>query len=237
MAQHIRRVKLRDQAVDHLLEMISSNGYESGDRLPPERVLVEQLGVSRTVVREALSLLETRGLLQVEHGRGAVVSDNGTRALHDNLESILRVRPNTIWELMEMREALEVQVAGLAAERANQQDIVAMRAALDKMRSKIDAPEGYVDADVEFHELLARSAHNEVLLRMIEPITGLLLASRRMTGAQPPNARRALRAHEEILKQVEAGNTEGAREAMRDHLATTKGDIEATMGDRDGASR
>lgn len=237
MTQHIRRVKLRDQAVDHLLEMISSSDYESGDRLPPERVLVERLGVSRTVVREALNLLETRGLLQVEHGRGAVISDNGARALQDNLESILRVRPNTVWELMEMREALETQVAALAAERANEQDIAAMREVLDKMRNNIDAPEGYVGADVAFHELLARSAHNDVLLMMIEPITGLLLASRRMTGAQPPNAKRALWAHEEILKQVEAGNAEGAREAMRDHLATTKGDIEATMGDQDEARR
>ena len=82
MTQRIRRVKLKDQAVDLLLEMISSN-HESGDLLPPERVLVERLGVSRTVVREALNLLETRGLLRIEHGRGAIVSDDRARAFHD----------------------------------------------------------------------------------------------------------------------------------------------------------
>ncbi len=231
MAQQIRRVKLRDQVANKLLEMVSSSDYEVGDRLPPERVLVEQLGVSRTVVREALNLLETRGLLQIEHGRGAVVSAGGAHAVHENLGFLLRMQPNTLWELMEMRAALEVEVAGLAAERASEQDTVAMRATLDKMRDKIYAPEGYVDADVEFHDLLARSARNRVFLMMIEPITSLLMASRRMTGAQPSNARRALRAHEAILRQVEAGNAEGAREEMRRHLETTRRDIRATIGD------
>ncbi|WP_165874126.1 FadR/GntR family transcriptional regulator [Rubrobacter taiwanensis] len=223
-------MKLRDQVAERLLEMISSGDYEVGDRLPPERVLVEQMGVSRTVVREALNLLENRGLVQVEHGRGAVVSANGARAVHENLGFLLRTQPGTLWELMEMRKALEVEVAGLAAERASEEDIAAMRAALERMREKIHAPEGYVDADVEFHDLLARSAHNRVFLMMIEPVAHLLLASRRMTGAQADNARRALRAHEAILERVEAGDAEGARREMREHMMTTERDIKATLG-------
>src|SRR5215211_4729894 len=133
MPQQIRRIKLRDQVAEMLLEMIFSSDYEAGDRLPPERVLVEELGVSRTVVREALNLLETRGLLRVEHGRGAVVSANGAHAVHTNLGLLLRMQPSTLGELMEMRKALEVEVAGLAAERATTDDIAAMRAALDRM--------------------------------------------------------------------------------------------------------
>src|SRR5918995_5568809 len=114
MRQQIRRVKLRDQVADMLVEMISSGEYGAGDRLPPERILVEQIGVSRTVVREALNLLETRGLIRIEHGRGAVVSANGAHALHNNLGFLLRMQPGALWELMEMRKALEVEVAGLA---------------------------------------------------------------------------------------------------------------------------
>src|SRR5918995_41727 len=111
MRQQIRRVKLRDQVADMLVEMISSGEYGAGDRLPPERILVEQLGVSRTVVREALNLLETRGLIRVEHGRGAIVSADGADALQNNLEFLLRMEPSTLWELMEMRKALEVEGA------------------------------------------------------------------------------------------------------------------------------
>jgi GntR family transcriptional regulator, transcriptional repressor for pyruvate dehydrogenase complex len=218
MRQQIRRVKLKEQVADVLLDMISSGDYGAGDRLPPERVLVEQLGVSRTVVREALNLLETRGIIRVEHGRGAIVSADGAHVLHDNLGFLLRMQPSTLWELMEMRKALEVEVAGLAAERATAEDIATMRAKLDRMREKIDAPEGYVEADVGFHEMLARSARNRVFLMMMEPIVDLLLASRRLTGSKEANAKRALRAH-------------GARMEMRKHMMTTEHDMRATIGD------
>jgi GntR family transcriptional regulator, transcriptional repressor for pyruvate dehydrogenase complex len=231
MRQQIRRVKLKDQVADMLLDMISSGDYGAGDRLPPERVLVEQLGVSRTVVREALNLLETRGIIRVEHGRGAIVSADGAHVLHDNLGFLLRMQPSTLWELMEMRKALEVEVAGLAAERATAEDIATMRAKLDRMREKIDVPEGYVEADVGFHEMLARSARNRVFLMMMEPIVDLLLASRRLTGSKEANAKRALRAHEAILEKVEAKDVEGARTEMRKHMITTEHDMRATIGD------
>lgn len=214
-----------------LLDMISSGDYEVGDRLPPERVLVEQLDVSRTVVREALNLLETRGLIRVEHGRGAIVSADTAHALHNGLGVLMRMQPSTLWELMEMRKALEVEVAGLAAERAAPEDIASMHAVLDRMRENTNAPEGYVDADVEFHNLLARSARNSVFLMMMEPIVDLLLASRRMTGSREANAKRALRAHEAILEKVEAKDVEGARREMRKHLMITEHDMRATIGD------
>jgi GntR family transcriptional regulator, transcriptional repressor for pyruvate dehydrogenase complex len=233
MRQQIRRVKLKDQVADMLLDMISSGDYGAGDRLPPERILVEQIGVSRTVVREALNLLETRGLIRIEHGRGAVVSANGAHALHNNLGFLLRMQPGALWELMEMRKALEVEVAGLAAERANAEDIATMRAKLDRMREKIDAPEGYVEADVGFHEMLTRSARNRVILMMMEPIVDLLLASRRMTGSKEANAKRALRAHEAIVKKVEAKDVEGARREMRKHMMTTEHDMREIIGVQD----
>ena len=229
MLKEIKRVKLRDQVADMLLDMILSGDYGEGDRLPPERVLVEQLGVSRTVVREALNLLEARGILSIEHGRGAVVSSNGAHVLHNGLGILLRMEPSALWELMEIRKALEVEVAGLAAERATPEDTEIMRAVLDRMRENINAPEGYVDADVEFHDLLVRSARNRVLLMMMEPIVDLLLSSRRMTGSKVANAKRALRAHEAILKKVKAKDVEGARIEMRKHMMTTEHDMRATI--------
>src|SRR5919107_1934674 len=100
---------------------------------------------------------------------------------------------------------------------------------LDRMRDSIDAPEGYVDADVEFHALLARGTRNEVLLTMLEPVVDLLRASRRVRASRPGNALRALGEHEEILRRVEAGDAKGAREEMRAHLAKTAEDIEAAI--------
>lgn len=211
--------------------MVVSSGLSPGERLPPERELVGRLGVSRTVVREALNLLEARGLISIEHGRGAVVSGGSTHAVRDTLGLLLRVRPKALWELLEIRKILEVEIAGLAADRAEGEDVRQMRGQLDRMETLIDAPEGYVDADVEFHALLARSTCNGVLLTMLDPIVELLRASREVSASRPGSARRALREHEEILRCVEAGDAEGARQRMRVHLANTARDIEAALGE------
>jgi GntR family transcriptional repressor for pyruvate dehydrogenase complex len=212
--------------------MIVSRSLDPGERLPPERELVLRLGVSRTVVREALNLLEARGILSIEHGRGAVVSGDGGGAVRDTLGLLLRVRPGSLWELLEMRRILEVEVAGFAAERAGSGDVAGMRAQLDRMRASIDVPEGYVDADVEFHSLLARGARNGVLLTMLAPIVELSRASREVSTSRPGSVRRALREHERILRCVEAGDAEAARQEMRDHLASTAEDIKIAIGEK-----
>ena len=211
--------------------MVVSGGLEPGERLPPERELCERLNVSRTVVREALNLLEARGLISIEHGRGAVVSGGNTDAVRDALGVILRVRPKALWELLEMRKVLEVEIAGLAAERAGEEEVDAMRAQLERMAAAIDAPEGYVDADVEFHAQLARGVRNGVLLTVLDPIVDLLRASRRLSATRRPgSALRALGEHEEMLRRVEAGDAEGARREMRAHLANTVKDSESVLG-------
>jgi GntR family transcriptional repressor for pyruvate dehydrogenase complex len=175
--------------------------------------------------------LEARGLISIEHGRGAVVSGGSTHAVRDTLGLLLRVRPKALWELLEIRKILEVEIAGLAAERAAEGDVREMHDQLYRMETLIEAPEGYVDADVEFHVLLARSTRNEVLLTMLDPVVELLRASREESASRPGSARRALREHEEILRRVEARDAEGARQRMRVHLMNTAEDIE--MGEMD----
>ena len=231
MNEHGGRTRLRDRAADQLLDMVVSGGLSPGERLPPERELVGFLGVSRTVVREALNLLEARGLISIEHGRGAVVSGDSTHAVRDTLGLLLRVRPKALWELLEIRKILEVEISGLAAERAGEGDVREMRGQLSRMETLIEAPEGYVDADVEFHALLARSTRNEVLLTMLDPVVELLRASREVSASRPGSARRALREHEEILRRVEIGDAEGARQRMRVHLMNTAEDIEAALAE------
>ena len=183
------------------------------------------------MVREALNLLEARGLISIEHGRGAVISGDSTHAVRDTLGLLLRIRPKALWELLEIRKILEVEISGLAAERAGEGDVREMRGQLSRMETLIEAPEGYVDADVEFHALLARSTRNEVLLTMLDPVVELLRASREVSASRPGSARRALREHEEILRRVETGDAEGARQRMRVHLMNTAEDIEAALAE------
>ena len=234
MTQEIRRVKLRDQVAERIARMVLSDEYAVGARLPPERKLVEDLGVSRTVVREALNVLESRGLVRIEHGRGAVVAGDGLPAVRDTLQLYLRSRPETMLELLEVRRALEVEVAGLAAERATPEDVEVMRRANERMGEKFDSPEEYASADTEFHTLLARSTKNHIFLLMNEPINDLLLASRKITGSLPENARRSVKGHEAILKSIEAKDVAGARLAMTEHLLSTQRDVERLMENEQG---
>lgn len=229
MGEKVPREKLRDRAAERLLEMVVSGDLGPGERLPPERELVGRLGVSRTVVREALNLLEARGVINIEHGRGAVIGGGGTDAVRDTLGVLLRVRPRTLREILEIRKILEVEISGLAAERAIAADVEGMKAQIERMRASIDVPEGYVDADVEFHAALARATRNEVLLTMLEPVVELLRTSRRVSASRPGSALRALGEHEEILRRVELGDAEGARREMREHLLATTQDIEEAL--------
>ncbi len=135
-------------------------------------------------------------------------------------------------ELLEVRRALEIEVAGLAAQRATAEDIELMREANETMRERLEAPEGYVDADTMFHMLLAKSTKNHIFLLMNEPITDLLLESRKITGSLPDNARRALKGHEKILERIEARDVAGARLAMTEHLLNTQKDVEKFMRER-----
>ena len=224
------RIKLKDQVAERLIEVIASGRLAGGTRLPSERELVGRLGVSRTVVREALNLLEARGVLQVEHGRGAIVRTDPSHVVRDALLTLLRVNPAALMDLLEIRKLLEVEIAGLASQRVRTEDLQAMRVELERMRAHLGSADGYIEADVQFHSHLAHGAGNRVLLRMIEPIGELLRASRQVSASRPGSARRALREHEAILRAVAAGNALRAREAMRTHLQATERDLLAVMG-------
>lgn len=213
-----------------LFEMISTGETSEGQRLPTERELVDRLEVSRTVVREALNLLEARGVIKIEHGRGAVVGSDGGKALRDTLGYMLRVSPSSLGKLVEIRKILEVEIAGFAAERRSEEDLEAMRSSIEVMSRRLGEPAGRVDADVDFHAKLARATYNEVLLTMLEPITDLLRRSREVSTARPGSAKRALQEHEKILERVEASDAEGAREQMREHLLNTEGDLREALG-------
>lgn len=230
VATQFPRVKLRDRVVAQLVEIIASRDLTDGTRLPSERELVSRLGVSRTVVREALNLLEARGLLRVEHGRGAIIRSDTAHVVRDSLLTMLRVNAATLWDLHEIRKILEVEIAGLAAQRARQADLQKMRFAIERMRARIGFPEGYIDADVEFHNHLARATGNQVFLLMIEPIGQLLRASRQVSASRPGSARRALREHEAILRAVSQGDARRARKAMHAHLVATARDLQVVTG-------
>jgi DNA-binding FadR family transcriptional regulator len=208
-----------------LTEMITQERYGTGTLLPSERDLCSMLGVSRTVVREALQALAARGIVTIRQGRGVVVGSPSGGPMRDFLELLLRREGVSLAELLEVRSLLEVEVAGLAAKRAVAADFAAMARTLRIMEAQLERPEGYVEADVEFHQLLIRAAHNRLLTTMTHPITDLLRASRIASFRGLEHTSRTLNEHHAILEAIKQRDCDAARAAMRVHLAHTQGDL------------
>jgi GntR family transcriptional repressor for pyruvate dehydrogenase complex len=212
-----RSERLADRVAGALTESIVSRRLEPGDRLPTERELCEQFGVSRPVVREAVRSLIAKGLLEDSPRRGHVISVLGREAVTESLTLYLRGQRLDYGKLMEVRAVIEVENAGLAAERATADDVRALHAAARGLRPGRTAEESAL-ADVEFHRAIAVATGNEFFGVLLDSIRDVLITVQLPTLAEPRIVRGAIRAHARILEQIEAGERDGAREAMRGHL-------------------
>jgi len=214
----VTRGRLYEEIVSQIQDLIIQEQLQPGDKLPPERQLIKQFGVSRTVVREAIRALEEKGLVEVKHGRGVYVAQLSSDSVSESLALLFRVRKSSLMALLEVREILEVEIAGLAAQRATEEDKEEMEQALRHEAELLDSLGEYVEADLRFHELLTKAAHNEVLPILLNPLAELLRESRRVTSEPPGSTKLSLQGHREIFKAVKNGDKEQAREAMRQHF-------------------
>jgi DNA-binding FadR family transcriptional regulator len=212
-----RSERLADRVASALIDSIVSGRLEPGDKLPPERELCEQFAVSRPVVREAVRSLIAKGLLVDSPRRGHVVSALTQETMTESLTLYLRGQRLDYGRLMEVRSVIEVANAGLAAERATALEIEALRAAAERFKPGLDAEQAAV-ADVEFHRQIATATGNEFFEALLDSIREVLLTVQLPTLAEPKIVRGARRAHAKILAEIENGDPEAAREAMREHL-------------------
>jgi DNA-binding FadR family transcriptional regulator len=158
----VRPKRLYEQIAEQIEELIRAGAFQEGGRLPSERELAEQLGVSRPSIREALIALEAAKLVETRIGDGTYVRQTGGAAPVFPLGSSDDMGPGTL-EQFEARRAVECSVAGLAAKRATAGEIEMLRGCVARMRAKIEAGESPAKEHIEFHTRLAESAHNSIL--------------------------------------------------------------------------
>jgi GntR family transcriptional repressor for pyruvate dehydrogenase complex len=225
--------RLHTGAMRVLIGEIASGRYAEGELLPRELDLAERFDVSRNVARECIRGLEERGLVTVRHGSGARVRPerDWDRFDSDVLAALLGGprAAEVIAEYLECRRILEVEAAGLAAERADEETAERLGEVFERMRLTAegarDNPAGerlYREADIAFHRAVVNAAGNPVLGRMTQPIHRAL--SETFAALARPHMRfeRGLPEHERILAAVRAGDAAAAREAMRAHLLTVE---------------
>jgi len=227
-----REERLSDRAAKALEELIVGGVLKSGSRLPAERELAAMFGVSRTVIREAVQNLAARGLLDVHPGGGTLVTGPSADSVSESLQLLLRSQGTgiAIDHLHEVRRVLEVEIAGLAAERATDEDISDLAAIVEQLEAE-DGLEASARLDLEFHQALAVAAHNPLFIILLDSIGGLLLAIRRMAFDLPESAPKARYHHRNIFEQVRSRDRKAARQAMHSHLDESEDTMRAVLRD------
>jgi len=225
MYEPIHSSRLYEQIVTQIEERILGGEIECGDKLPSELELAEQFGVSRTAVREAIKALRAKGLVEVQPGRGTFVTDGASTVLRTSLGQVLRIsNKGRLDNLIEIREMLEPKIAALAAERADEADIDAMRAAIAAMDVSIEDAEAFIEADLAFHLALAHATKNALVPLLIDPVVDMLQAQRIRIFQEDKGSERGQYHHKRILECILNHDAKAAQDAMTAHLEQVRKD-------------
>ena len=214
--------RAREAALGRLRALIEAGDVQAAGRLPPERLLAQQIGVSRRAVRHALDMLEAEGRITRQQGRGTLVCDAGAGAL-DLSDQLARL--TNPFDTLEARMTIEPALARLAALRATQADLDKLFEAADASRNAKD-PISYEKADAAFHRRIASAARNPLLVTIFEAV--LYVASDRSwrhgreTAHCINNQARYAAAHRKIAAAISERNPALAEDAMRAHLASVQ---------------
>lgn len=220
MFEKVKLGRASDKVVQQIREVILSGQLVPGDRLPSERELAEGFGLSRMTVRDALRVLESRGLIEIKVGAagGAFVREPNLDLFKESLSTVIQTTQADYMELAEARKIVEIAVVDLAAQRATKKDIEALREAVESAKSALKNGESGTEYSVAFHAALARASQNYILNLMVDSFRSFFSEALQqvLTGGRVSS--RGLKEHETIMKAVEAGDRQKARETMARHL-------------------
>jgi GntR family transcriptional repressor for pyruvate dehydrogenase complex len=236
MYKIVRSSRLYEQIVQQVEESIVKGVLKPGDQLPPERELAQQFGVSRTAVREAVKALREKGLVEAYPGRGTFITDGTSYAIRQSLDRMVKIgQTEGSGYLVEVREILEPEIAALAATRADDENLAAMREAVAVMDAARRDSDAFIEADLDFHLALAEAAANPLILTLIDSIVGLLREQRTRIFLVDGGPDRGQYHHKRVLEAVEHRDPIGAREAMKAHLRQVREDSRNAPAGNDAA--
>jgi GntR family transcriptional repressor for pyruvate dehydrogenase complex len=228
----VTRPRLYEQLVERLLAFVTEDGLVPGQRLPTERDLAQRLGVSRASVAQAVVALEVQGILGVRQGDGIYLLRQADP--RESIEELIK-RRQRLPEIIEAREALEVRISALAAQRRTEQDMAAIDASLTSMEREVAEGEHGYDGHMRFHASVTEAAHNPILTGLMDLLAGPIEETRRESLAQPGRPRRSLASHRRITEAIRVGDPARAARAARDHIALVS-DVALLNWEKDGDS-
>jgi GntR family transcriptional repressor for pyruvate dehydrogenase complex len=218
----VRRQRLYEDIVRQLHGLIRQGVLEHGAKLPSERVLAEQFKVSRSSIREAIRSLELQGLVVSKRGSGTFINTEDLDSVVALIASTLNSGSDTLKDIFEVRHLLEPPIAGVAAQRADPDEVHRLAEILEDQQRQIESGETGVDADTAFHFALASATHNSALIKVVSAVEDILRRSRDQSLQEPGRAQRSLASHRQILEKVKAGDAASATAAMEYHLTSVE---------------
>ncbi len=232
--KRVQRKRLSDQIIEQITSLITSGRLKVGNKLPAEHVLMKQLGVGRSSLREAIRALTLTGVLSVGPGRGTYITDPPNRLLEGVLDWNVSIRKEKIKQFFEARIVLEEAIVGLVVKNATESDIAELQKKLTDLKTAKTDTEKFVQADLAFHLTLAKASHNEVLYGFFNELRPLLRAwneqARRLFNSQGMDVERDK--HAKILEAIERRDSERAQLYMREYLEKSSQDLTAQLVDK-----
>ncbi len=228
----VQFTKVFERVAEQIEKRILEGELRKGDRLPTERELAEQFQVSRTAVREAMKSLAQKGLINMRPGRGTIVIDGAHEAMENSISLMMKLKLGEVGgsdNLVEFRGILETEMAALAAARATEKEISAMREAIRVMDKSLSDADAFIRADNAFHEALAQATQNALILILINSIVHLLSEQRKQIFETEGGPQRGQIHHKRILESIIRRDPEAARAAMRAHLQQVREDVSAAI--------
>lgn len=222
----VRHKLVYEVVVDEIVERIRKGELRVGQKLPPERVLSEELGVSRTSLREALRTLESMGYIRSTTGGGNYVNEVGIEQVLHPFSAIMAQDRALISDIIEVRRYLEVHMAALAAKQANKNQLAKIYGTILDMQADIESGGNGERGDNAFHLEIARSSANRGFSMMVELCNELLAESQRATLNLPGQPMKSVQDHLGIFQAIQSGDAKLAKEEMGRHLDKAKSNLE-----------
>ena len=239
--REVPRDKVSLRIVNQIREAILSGRLRPGDRLPPEGELLNQFGVSKHTLREALRALETMGFLDIRKGAGGgpVVSEVDRETARNSIANFLHFKDVTVRDLSEVRRVLEPYLARMAAEKLSGEQIRRMEGMNRDLGRVVEQGGSVIGGEFEigFHTILADAVGNPVLSLILDFVTSLLTDVKLRLKPGPEFSRRVLESHQALLEAFRERAADRAAELMLRHVREVEEDLAALCGDRESTGR
>ncbi|AYE34024.1 FadR/GntR family transcriptional regulator [Clostridium septicum] len=229
MFNQVKNTKVYEQIVDQIKAMVEDGTLKKGDKLPTERVMAEDLGVSRASVREALRALEVVGLIESRQGAGNYIKENFGGLLSEPLAIMFMLQESNPLDIYELREVIELETVILATRKRSDEHLEKIKNILDELKENVDEDNNVV-LDKEFHYTIAAASGNKLIIDVLEVLSQLIdkfiKVSRKNILSDAENKWDLLSLHEKLYEAIRDRNEVSAHAIMKDHFELIKRYIE-----------